>query len=170
MFSDFIGDFGPEGGYLLVRKPVLAQIGLQSREIHSGNETGGILIGSYRGHHIDITSSTVQQSKDVASRFRFHRKDKNHHGIAMKAWEQSGGFQTYLGEWHSHPEAHPTPSGIDASSWIRATEAIGKKMVFIIVGRQSTWIGYTYFDRKKCMIGRSKPAKPFVAADTLVQN
>ena len=155
MLSDFVGDLGLDAGYLLVRGRVLSQIAFQARNVHPANETGGILIGSYRGGHIDVASSTVQQSRDFASKYRFHRRDRKHQSYASRAWRRSNGLLTYLGEWHSHPEESPSPSDIDTRSWVAATQHARRSMVFLIVGHNTFWVGYTKYEQGKCEIHRS---------------
>jgi integrative and conjugative element protein (TIGR02256 family) len=56
--------------------------------------------------------------------------------VIDRAWRQSGGTCTYLGEWHTHPEQHPTPSGIDWQNWQRKllVDRFTEPIFFVIVG------------------------------------
>lgn len=97
-------------------------------------EAGGILIGSYRGNHIEISSCTSPLPHDVRKRTLFDRLDVGHQKAASQAWKKSGGTDTYVGEWHTHPERHPAPSSLDRKTW---RTVIGKQeypVVFIIIG------------------------------------
>ncbi len=165
MLSEFIGDLGTSRGYLLVRRRVLSQIFIQANQLHQSKETGGILIGSYRGRHIDVTSCTIQQPMDLASKYGFHRRDCKHQYVATRNWRRSNGHLTYLGEWHSHPELDPSPSLVDTSSWVTATIKNKKNMIFIVVGQQAFWIGYSLYERGKCQIHRSQSLDKAEALD-----
>lgn len=47
----------------------------------------------------------------------------------------------YMGEWHSHPEDFPRPSGTDLRNWLEITVPRKEPMVFMIIGRKDDWIG-----------------------------
>lgn len=100
-------------------------------------EAGGILIGSYRGSHIEVSSCTTPLPKDVRKRTLFDRVDAGHHNAAYEAWEKSGRTETYVGEWHTHPERNPSPSGLDRRTWRKITEKQSDPVVFIIVGTEA---------------------------------
>lgn len=103
-------------------------------------ETGGILIGTLnKGPTITITDITTSQSKDVRHKFRFFRSADGHQSLMDQLWEESGYRKMYLGEWHTHPEAIPSPSKIDICGW----KSIAKKRqntpwtLFVILGQQT---------------------------------
>lgn len=104
-------------------------------------EAGGIFIGSYRGKHIEIFDCTVPLRRDVRKRFLLDRKDRGHRLAAMKAWSLSLGTETYVGEWHTHPEDVPIPSSIDRGTWREITMKRSVPAVFIIMGRAGIWGG-----------------------------
>jgi integrative and conjugative element protein (TIGR02256 family) len=107
----------------------------------SDTEAGGILIGTYRGNHIQIVQCTVPMKRDVRSIYRFDRKDRGHQLAAMLAWTKSSGTHTFVGEWHTHPEDYPVPSYIDRSTWRDITCRKDLPTVFIIMGRVGMWAG-----------------------------
>jgi len=77
------------------------------------NEAGGILLGSIVGKTIYVLKASVPNIFDKATRTSFIR-DKNVAQIIVDyEFENSGGKMFYLGEWHTHPEDYPTPSGQD---------------------------------------------------------
>jgi integrative and conjugative element protein (TIGR02256 family) len=76
-------------------------------------EAGGILIGSYRGPHIEISDCTTPLSGDIRKPYLFDRRDPGHQAAALRAWRASGKTATFIGEWHTHPQDDPAPSGID---------------------------------------------------------
>jgi len=105
-------------------------------------EAGGIFIGGYRGNHIQITDCTEPMGRDVRKRYLFDRKDPGHRLAAMVAWTKSFGTETFVGEWHTHPEDFPTPSLLDQATW---NKIMGKRTlpaVFIIAGREGLWAGF----------------------------
>lgn len=103
-------------------------------------ETGGIIIGMLSsGPTITITDVTMAQSRDVHHKFRFFRSADGHQSLMDQLWEESGYRKMYLGEWHTHPEAIPSPSRVDICGW----KSIAKKTqntpwtLFIILGQQA---------------------------------
>jgi integrative and conjugative element protein (TIGR02256 family) len=108
---------------------------------HEGRaEAGGIFLGCYRGPHIEITDCTIPQPEDVRSLFLFDRRDAAHRRRALEAWKHSGNVLTCVGEWHTHPEDHPSPSCIDRANWRKIIKRQGDDpLVFMIVGRKGVW-------------------------------
>ncbi|AGS25656.1 MPN domain-containing protein (plasmid) [Rhizobium etli bv. mimosae str. Mim1] len=104
-------------------------------------EAGGILIGSQRGDHIEISNCTTPLRRDVRKPYLFDRKDRGHQLAAMSAWTRSLGKRTFVGEWHTHPEDDPVPSGIDRATWRDITMKNTAASVFIIFGRKTLWAG-----------------------------
>jgi integrative and conjugative element protein (TIGR02256 family) len=106
----------------------------------SSREAGGILLGHHRGPHVEILKCTTPMPRDRRTRFGFVRQDKGHQEIATREWQQSGGAINFVGEWHTHPERHPTPSWIDRRSWRRQMiRAERDPLVFIIVGSAAVY-------------------------------
>ncbi len=104
------------------------------------------------GHHpldsedITLDRLTTPQPEDRRSRCRFHRDQAAHQQLLDLHWILSGGKRTYLGEWHTHPEAHPSPSRLDLRSWrvaLRDTAFQGPGLLFVIVGIETAcvWFG-----------------------------
>ena len=77
-------------------------------------ECGGIFVGS-----IDISNSTavIEQmlipQKVKSTRILFRRFASGINKALSEIFNQTQGQQYYLGEWHSHPNALPMPSGKD---------------------------------------------------------
>ena len=48
----------------------------------------------------------------------------------------------YVGEWHTHPQDYPLPSGLDQTEWskLSRTRADGRPMLEIIVGRKGLYV------------------------------
>ena len=74
---------------------------------------GGILLGQIRKNEIYILKVTEPSRWDIRHLFGFVRKKKQAQRAIDVEFEKSEGRTIYLGEWHSHPEAAPTPSSTD---------------------------------------------------------
>lgn len=110
-------------------------------------EYGGIIVGYYDAAEniYVITDITWPQKEDIQAKFRFVRKDPVHQSIMDELWEKSGRIKSYLGEWHSHREKHPTPSWIDKNGWRKKAKEQPNYDIsfFIIVGTEEIRCWYT---------------------------
>lgn len=110
-------------------------------------ESGGTLIGRYISGTDDVVVDeiTVPLPSDDQTRQTFRRTQASHQQKIERAWEDSGNTQTYLGEWHTHPEAVPVPSELDQATWIKklSRDRFGESLFFLIVGteRIRAWEG-----------------------------
>jgi integrative and conjugative element protein (TIGR02256 family) len=107
----------------------------------SDRERGGILLGFRRGPHLHINEATFPMRWDIGSRFAFQRSAGGHRQIALNRWHQSNRTIDWVGEWHSHPEASPSPSSIDIRSWKDITRDRAAPMAFMIIGWKCGWLG-----------------------------
>lgn len=96
-------------------------------------ELGGILMGSYRGPHIEVTGYTTPGRKDIRRKNLFIRTDERHQTTALSAWRESHATRTFIGEWHTHPSGYPTPSIIDRKTWCRLSVQVATPCVFVII-------------------------------------
>ena len=105
-------------------------------------EAGGLLLGSVHGGHLLIEQATVPTAWDKRFRYLFERMPFGHEAIALSRWTASQGTIRYLGEWHTHPEDHPHPSGLDRSEWSRlsAQRRDMRPMLAVIVGRKALYV------------------------------
>lgn len=105
-------------------------------------EAGGLLLGSVHGAHMLIEQVTVPTVWDKRFRYLFERMPLGHNAIAHLRWTISKGTVRYLGEWHTHPEDHPNPSGLDRLEWSLLSEKrLDKRpMLAVIVGRKSIYV------------------------------
>lgn len=129
------------GEFILINPKVVDVIASYVREAEEPMEAGGILIGSYRGAHIEIVDCTEPMKKDRRSRFSFLRIDAGHQSIATSAWIKSQKTETFVGEWHTHPDDYPMPSSIDRKTWVDLLRRSTDDLVFIIGGRKRNWFG-----------------------------
>lgn len=128
-------------GQLVVVMPTVIEKLLSYRQLSpSCKEAAGVLIGERRGPHIVIHAISEPGPGDIRSRYTVVRKGFHHQTLVNVLHHKSGGTMNYVGEWHSHPESHPSPSGIDKSSW-KKDLASSEPMVLIIVGQCAIWCG-----------------------------
>lgn len=105
-------------------------------------EAGGILLGFRRDPHLELLDATLPSPRDVRRRYHFVRRCRSHQTAATQAWRVSGRRVDYLGEWHTHPQAHPLPSLIDRSELIRRSiEHRREPIVELIIGTEALWSG-----------------------------
>lgn len=105
-------------------------------------EAGGILIGSYRGPHVEICDCTTPLPLDIRLPHLFDRRDPGHQAAAHNSWKRSGGTDTFVGEWHTHPVADPVPSALDLGTWRSIMQRTPAVLVFLIAGYRSIWCGF----------------------------
>lgn len=108
------------------------QVKLQARE------AGGVLIGERRGKHLAVCCVSEPGRGDKRKRYLFIRKGKHHQSLVDSRFRESQGTQQYLGEWHTHPEDHPSPSSMDIKSWKTKVDD-SRPMIILIIGRKSNW-------------------------------
>jgi integrative and conjugative element protein (TIGR02256 family) len=78
-------------------------------------ETGGVLVGYYTE---DLTTAILLDSfeafKPGEGSVGSFRPDTDFIQAELdRIWDESGGCQYYLGDWHSHPRNLPLPSDLD---------------------------------------------------------
>lgn len=134
-----------------------------SRYIQEGidsKEAGGILLGHVRGEHLEIIQATEPSFWDRRFRFLFERMPYFHHKLAMKRWKESNGLVRYIGEWHTHPQNHPTPSSIDLSEWkiLAADRRDGRPLLALIVGCKTLHVEYMSSTGKRSILDPLNPA------------
>ncbi|WP_174864241.1 Mov34/MPN/PAD-1 family protein [Comamonas jiangduensis] len=101
-------------------------------------EAGGVLLGRHLldSHDVVVDEVSTPQSSDRRSRFGFFRSYK-HEQIAHQRWLEHEQTSAYLGLWHTHPEADPTPSDVDLRDWQQAVSRDafeGHRLFFPIIG------------------------------------
>jgi integrative and conjugative element protein (TIGR02256 family) len=126
-------------GKLKVGAPALAKMRRYIQSLPYQAEAGGLLLGRYIIDSSDIVVDlvTVPMRGDVRNRYSYLRRSRMHQILMEKAWTESKGTCTYLGEWHTHPESIPTPSSVDRHNWhCRLYEDTyeGESLFFLILG------------------------------------
>jgi len=105
-------------------------------------ESGGVMLGRLmeRSHDVLVDAVTEPNALDRAGRYFFRRARQPAQSAIAAAWSASGGTRNYLGEWHTHPEPIPTPSGHDRADWRRLcakAEFEQEFLLFLIVGQKT---------------------------------
>lgn len=132
-----------DGGFVLFEPGVLSAINPFRQRSSKTSEAGGVLIGYRRADHLHIVEATVPGPRDAGTRVSFRRDDLSHQRRASACWQDSHGYLDYLGEWHTHPEMSPSPSGTDLRAW---QEVVARRpaevFVFAILGiEDGMWVG-----------------------------
>lgn len=107
---------------------------------HSKEEAGGIMLGyCIDKNNFSIIEVTVPNKGDKRSRYSFWRSSVLHQRFLNKLFKMSKGKTIYLGEWHTHPEDVPNPSGLDRKSiveQIRRSELNSDTIFALIMGNK----------------------------------
>ncbi|EML2029432.1 MULTISPECIES: Mov34/MPN/PAD-1 family protein [Acinetobacter calcoaceticus/baumannii complex] len=103
---------------------------------HKDLEACGVLIGNQNvSNQYWIEDVTEPMPTDCRSTHRFILKDPGHQKKVDLAFSKSNGTSIYLGTWHSHPQAIPTPSNIDYADWESCiSRNPDRQLFFVIVG------------------------------------
>ena len=133
-----------DGITIKISKSVINNMMKFKQDAFEKPEAGGILIGYYiQNNSFSITDITTPTLYDKSSRFNFIRNIKSVQSTLKRLFKKSGGKKIYLGEWHTHPENTPTPSGLDNKSIIDQLKfnQLNSDIIFmIIIGRNGFYI------------------------------
>jgi len=120
------------------------EIWQNSRQVcPSASEAFGVIIGSYEkvAEACKIERVTMPGKRDIQSRSRFVLQDPCHQKAVDLAFHQSDGCLGYLGTWHTHPVAIPTPSMVDIKDWLACCKRNpDRQLYFVIVGTNNTCV------------------------------
>lgn len=108
------------------------------------NEAGGVLLGQIKNNNIYLIRVTVPNKFDKASRFGFERNKEIAQILADYEFINSDKKTVYVGEWHTHPEDFPTPSGQDINmikDQLRLSKHIEPYLFLLIQGRKDIYVG-----------------------------
>lgn len=150
-------------GQVLIEGEVLKALNTYRQHKSSDAEAGGLLLGFRRGPHLHVTACTQPFPADKRTRTSFKRACAGHAEIAYKRWCESQERMDYLGEWHSHPEANASPSGIDLREWRKLLEGRRDALLFLILGTDGHWYGVGMQSRIEPMTMKSAGNEPLHA-------
>lgn len=81
-------------------------------------ETGGVLMGYWSpdGAQVVVTAVVGPGPRAIHARSRFVPDAKYHEAEVARIYAASGRLHTYLGDWHTHPDAAAYLSSTDLST------------------------------------------------------
>lgn len=168
MLASIHAPTGDERGLILLR-PHALQLMMAFRQAGPGaTEAGGVLIGSLRGPHIEVIDCTQPMSNDLRRRYAFDRRDAGHVVAIHAAMRSSAGTIGYVGEWHTHPEPVPSPSGQDGANWRNLVRQTKHPLAFVILGTDGLFVS-SLGEHDKCSVGW-KLRFPESCNETLLNN
>lgn len=131
----------PNGGAIALSKAALIVMNKHRQLETTAAEAGGILLGRFISETNDvlIDEAMTPSQIDQRSRFFFRRARRPAQRRVNAAWAESTYTRNYLGEWHTHPEDNPVPSGQDVRNWRRIGQTAQYEqtyLIFVIVGRK----------------------------------
>lgn len=138
-------------GHIKLSDSVIEQIRSYEQHKKGDLEAGGVLLGRFVVDSKDIIIDMASEPMrgDKRTRYSFHRGAKKHQLVIDEEWKRTNGKSHYLGEWHTHPEQHPDPSGKDIDNWknhLTRDVFSSRYLYFIIVGTRE--IGVWEGDRR----------------------
>lgn len=139
----------PNGGRIKLPVDLITSIHVYIQDDRKKPEAGGVMMGRHiiDSQDVVIDKITFPMPGDRATRTTFFRKKRAHQMIIDREWDASNHTCTYLGEWHTHPESHPSPSCIDRYNWKRKLKndiIDSDSLFFLIVGTSELriWEGH----------------------------
>lgn len=128
-----------DGSLLLHFDPAVMQIFAAHVQLRGRPESGGILLGTVHDNGLLVRIATQPSRHDKQSAYLFERMAFGHRAAARRHWRSSGGIVRYLGDWHTHPQDFPTPSGLDLEEWQKLARARKdeRPTLSVIVGRKA---------------------------------
>lgn len=126
----------PSMQQLVVLEPTVAlRIRKYAQKSERAHEAGGQLFGSITTQEVRVSSATGPYPGDERSRYGY-RSDPEAAQRAIARQSKKGNL--YLGEWHTHAEDSPHPSGDDVAVMLalrRLSRLNSTATLLLIVGR-----------------------------------
>ena len=130
-----------------IKQEVVEQ--LQAYAQHEGNELCGVLMGSQiadNKYRINKVSPPCVKSN---SRYSCERDAEQANAYIEKDFEQSNHTRVYIGEWHTHLQQRPQPSGTDYNAILTnytSSRLCVQFLIMVVVGTDSIY--YSVYDGK----------------------
>jgi len=106
-------DIGKSGQRLMFRSDVLRHFLKRQQKRRDALEAGGQLFARFSLPQIIIELATGPRRSDFRTRTQYI-PDRSAEQLEIDHWHRKG--LHYVGEWHTHPENIPRPSGRDSQS------------------------------------------------------
>lgn len=112
---------------------------IKMAQTHYPNEVGTSLVGCYSddGFEASVLDLAPLSSDSKGQRTSFYRGTVGLRKFFAKLRQTFSGKRHYVGEWHSHPDGAPTPSGTDDRNQLDIamdTKTNCPECILIIVG------------------------------------
>ncbi|MGR6778346.1 Mov34/MPN/PAD-1 family protein [Moritella viscosa] len=123
---------------------------LTYRQLESESpESAGLIIGYYRNNgDVWIDRLTLPKETDKRSRFSFKLDAQAHQSEVDEVYRSSDQILGYIGTWHTHPQAKPTPSGVDRLDWKdHEKDNPERPLFFVVVGLEKVSV-YSFRQEK----------------------
>jgi integrative and conjugative element protein (TIGR02256 family) len=124
---------------------------------YAPRETGGMLVGYTIGSDAVVTQTIGAGSRAVHRRGGFEPDGFAQQRELDRVYATSGRIETYLGDWHSHPDGLARPSGRDRKTAARiARERSARCPTPITLIVANRWCGecelaaFIYVGRRRC--------------------
>lgn len=107
-------------------------------------EAGGILLGQISVDLLLISRASIPTIKDSQKKYQYIRNRDIAQIIVDYEFHNSDGYNTYLGEWHTHPVNIPKPSIVDIDmiqSQFKDNKIDISFLFMIIIGKKLDFIG-----------------------------
>lgn len=132
------------GYHIFLSERVLGEFENYKQDQINKNESGGILLGQVSKNNIYVLKNSIPSKYDISKRYSFERDMTNAQKIIDLEFKESEGRTIYLGEWHTHPENDPNPSGQDLKmikDQFQKNKLNEPFIILIIFGIKSFFIG-----------------------------
>lgn len=120
---------------LEIQHEVISHMGRHRQVKRGAREAGGQLFGTVTPDTVRVLSATGPYHGDERSRYRYRSAPKAAQ-LAIRKEARLG--RVYLGEWHTHAEAEPRPSGFDVDvmdTILRRSKLNTTSLLLVIVGQ-----------------------------------
>lgn len=125
-------------------------------------ETGGILMGYWHAEDTIVATRYIGPGpRAIHKRATFSPDHEWQVGQVAEQYAASGRLDTYLGDWHTHPdERHPGFSGTDRQAIYQIASAVDARapsaLMVVMLGRPGEWQVSGCIGRvtRKCLMRR----------------
>lgn len=130
-------EIGTSGQTLRFSAAVLDHFHAYRQISPNSREAGGHLFARVEGSLLEVVHASGPEPWDLRSRLLFAFRKRTAQQIINARFAMG---EHYLGDWHTHPEDVPHPSGTDhatMASRFKSSDHGLRSMVFCIVGRRA---------------------------------